>query len=296
MIRLIAYALLPLALLVTLAACASLLGFCILQLTGDILPLAKIVSKATLVLLLLSIFPLKKILRLSWSDLGFAPHKVFFRQLGLGLLLGLITLLPVLLTLVALDVHVWDEGHRWTATKVAKKIGLALLFSLLIGVGEETLFRGLLLTGLRRRFSVFAAIALSSLYFAALHFLKSKTPITYSEMTITSGFRLMTEAFANWLNSEIIGALIALFVVGVFLAIIRSRIPQSLGLCIGCHAGWVWQIKVSKDLFNVNPEADYLYLVSGYDGVVGPLVSVWLILALLAFYFFSKRKNDSSSL
>lgn len=282
--RFTVYALLPLALLVTLAACASLLGYGLLQLTGDILPLAKIISKTTLVLLILSIFPLKKFLRLGWADLGFAPRPVFFKQMGRGLLLALATLLPVLLTLYALDVHVFDDSRHWTVGKIATKIGLALFFALLIAFGEETLFRGLLLTGLRRKVSAIAAVALSSLYYAALHFLKSKTPIPYSELSIGSGFQLLAEAFGNWLNPEIVSALTALFVVGVFLAILRNRMPQSLGLCIGCHAGWVWQIKVSKDLFNLNPQADYLYLVSSYDGVIGPLVSIWLALAMLGFY------------
>lgn len=280
MIRSIAYALSPLALLVALAACAALLGYGLLQLTGDILPLAKMVSKVTQILLLLSIFPLKKYLQFNWSDLGFASPRVFFKQLGQGLLLGVVTLLPILLTLTALDVHVWDDGRVWTAGKIAEKVGLALFLSLLIGIAEETLFRGLLLASLRRKLGLIAAITLSSLYFAALHFLKSKTHIPYSEMALGSGFKLMAEAFTNWLNPAIISALIALFVVGAFLAIIRSLIPQSLGLCIGCHAGWVWQIKVSKDLFNVNPQADYLYLVSTYDGVIGPLVSMWLAIAV----------------
>ncbi|MDD1622333.1 MAG: CPBP family intramembrane metalloprotease domain-containing protein, partial [Methylococcaceae bacterium] len=97
MIRLTAYALLPLALLVTLAACASLLGYGLLYQAGDVLPLAKLISKTTLVLLILSIFPLKKVLRLGWSDLGYAPSRVFFKQMGWGLLLALATLLPVLL-------------------------------------------------------------------------------------------------------------------------------------------------------------------------------------------------------
>lgn len=274
-------ALFPLAWLLLLAACASVLGFGLLQLFGDVLPMHKTISKLTLILLLLGVFPLRKILRLSWSDLGFAPPALFFKQMGQGLLLALLTLLPVLLTLYALDVHVWDESRHWSAGKIAGRIGLGLFLSLLIGVGEELLFRGLLLSSLRRKLPVLAAIAISSLYYAALHFLKSKTQVPYEEQTIGSGFALMAEAFANWLNPRIVSALIALFVVGAFLAVLRTYVPQSLGLCIGCHAGWVWQIKLSKDLCNVNPQSDFLYLVSSYDGVVGPLVSVWLSIALV---------------
>ncbi len=290
-----AYVLTPLALLLALVAGSSLLSYGILRLTGDVLPLAKLISKATLVLLLLSIFPFKRYLRLSWADLGFAPAPVFFCQLGLGLLMGLVTLAPVLLTLYALDVQVWDDGRHWSLGKLIWKIAVALFLSLLIGLGEELLFRGLLLSSLRRRLPLLATVAVSSLYFALLHFLKSKTQIPYDQQTLVSGLYLAIEAFGNWLNPEIISALIALFMVGAFLAVVRVSIPNSLGWCMGCHAGWVWQIKLAKDLFNVNPRADHYYLVSTYDGVVGPFVAVWLAVAIALWLWTRKSKSAVST-
>jgi hypothetical protein len=288
-------ALAPLAVLMGLASLASLLGFGLLQLTGDVLPLAKVISKLTLIMLLLGMFPLRKILQLSWQDLGFAAPGVFFRQMGQGVLLGVATLLPVLLTLHWLDVHIWDQGHAWTIGKLMRKAGLALFLALLIALGEEIVFRGLLFSVLRRKLPGVAAIAISSVYYAALHFLKTKTNIPADQQTLGSGFKLMLEAFANWFNPNIISALVALFVVGVFLALLRSRVPQSLGLCIGCHAGWVWQIKLSKDLCDVNPVSDYLFLVSAYDGVVGPLVSIWLSMAIAVWLWFAHVRANKRS-
>jgi membrane protease YdiL (CAAX protease family) len=288
-------ALAPLAVLMALASLASLLGFGLLQLTGDVLPLAKVISKLTLIMLLLGMFPLRKILQLSWQDLGFVAPGVFFRQMGQGVLLGVATLLPVLLTLYWLDVHIWDQGHAWTIGKLMGKAGLALFLALLIALGEEIVFRGLLFSVLRRKLPGVAAIAISSFYYAALHFLKTKTNIPADQQTLGSGFKLMLEAFANWFNPNIISALVALFVVGVFLALLRSRVPQSLGLCIGCHAGWVWQIKLSKDLCDVNPVSDYLFLVSAYDGVVGPLVSIWLSTAIAFWLWFAHIRANKRS-
>ncbi len=284
----------PLAVLLFLAALATLLSFGFLQLAGDILPLAKLVGKVTLVLLLISVFPLRKFLQLRWQDFGFSRPKLFFRQIGLGLLLGLMTLSPVLVALYALDVHVWDQNKTWSGVKILQKMGIGLYLALLIAVGEELLFRGLLLSYLRRKLPLLLAIAMSSLFYAALHFLKSKTQIPYDQQTLVSSFELLKEAFANWLNPDICSALISLFVVGLFLALLRSHVPQSLGLCIGCHAGWVWLIKVSKDFCNVNPLSDYLYLVSSYDGVVGPLVSVWLTMAILGWFAIGKNLTITS--
>ncbi len=285
------YGLIPLTLLLLLAVCSNFIAFGILRLTGDIVPLAKLISKTTLVLLLLSIFPLKKYLQFSWFELGFAPRAVFFKQIGQGFGLALLTLLPVLLTLYWLDVHVFDGGGHWSAGKLAGKIASALALAMLIALAEESLFRGLLLTGLRRKMSVLTAVITTSVYYAALHFLKSKTQIPYEQQTASSGLRLVMEAFANWLNPEIMSALLALFVVGLFLAIIRTHLPQSLGICIGCHAGWVCQIKLSKDLFDVNSQSEYLYLVSSYDGVVGPLVSIWLAGAITLWLGLSGRNK-----
>jgi hypothetical protein len=114
LIAAIRYALMPLLLLVVLACCASFISYGILLVTGDVLPINKIISKATLVLLILSIFPLRKYLNFSWKDLGFAPAKRFFSQLQQGLILSLVTLLPVLVALYLLDVHVWDNTRIWT--------------------------------------------------------------------------------------------------------------------------------------------------------------------------------------
>jgi len=288
----IRYALAPLILLICLALISCLLSYFILVLAGDILALRKLVSKGTQVFLILSIFPLRRYLALSWKQIGFAPKAIFFKQLGLGLGLGLLTLAPVLAILYGLDIHTIDVSRDWSIIKVVERLAIALLLALLISFAEEPLFRGLLLVGLRKKMVVTMAILISSVYYAGLHFLKSSTPITYEELHFNSSFKLLAEAFANWLNPEILSAFIALFIVGLFLAIIRTQVKQSLGLCIGCHASWVWQIKVSKDFFNTNQQSEYLYLVSSYDGVVGPLVSGWLFLVIiiyLGYQFFSSK-------
>ncbi|MDQ7089484.1 MAG: CPBP family intramembrane metalloprotease [Methylococcales bacterium] len=288
------YSLAPLALLIFLALIACVLSYLILMIAGDLLPLRKLVSKGTLIFLILSLFPLRHYLNLSWNQIGFAPKTIFFKQLFLGIGLGVLTLLPLLIVLYGLDVHVIDTSRSWTILKAVERIAIALLLALLISFAEEPLFRGLLLTSLRKKMAVAAAIGISSTYYAALHFLKSKTPISYEDVQFSSGFKLLGEAFSNWLNPDILSAFIGLFMVGVFLAVIRTQVKQSLGLCIGYHASWVWQIKVSKDFFNTNQQSEYLYLVSSYDGLVGPLVSLWMLLlasAYLGYQFFYRQRS-----
>jgi uncharacterized protein len=218
--------------------------------------------------------------------LGFSVRPVFFKQLWQGVGLGFITLLPVFIALYLLGVNFIDESKPWTLFWVSKKLAIELLLALLISLFEEPVFRGILLTGLRKKMSVWAAILISAFYYAILHFLDSKTQIPTQELNLFSGFKLLGEAFTHLLNPEILSAFFALFAVGVFLGVLRAQAKASLGLCIGCHACWVWQIKLSKDLFNINPSSDYLYLVSSYDGVIGPLVTTWLTLAIIAYYWY----------
>ena len=103
-----------------------------------------------------------------------------------------------------------------------------------------------------------------------------------------SGFVLLGEAFVNVLNPKNASAFLSLLVVGVFLAVLRTQVKESLGLCIGCHAGWVWQIKMNGSLFNTDFNSEYLYLVSSYNHVVGPLVTVWLSLVIAGYFVYKK--------
>jgi membrane protease YdiL (CAAX protease family) len=287
------YALVPLLILLFFAALASLLSYIILMLAGDILSMRKLVSKAAQIFLLLSIFPLRHYLKLSWADIGFAKRSIFFKQIMYGGLLGLCSLMPVMIVLYLLDISVVDQSREWTMRAVVIRASLALLLATLISFGEEPIFSGILLAGLRKKMAVGLAVLLSATYYSAFHFVKTKTDIPYDELTLGSGFQLMAEAFANVMNPEIISAFIALLVVGIFLATIRTQLVNSIGICIGCHAAWVWQIKLGKDYFNTNPDSEYYYLVSAYyDGVVGYLVAAWLA-AVIMGYFVWKRYNSS---
>ena len=290
-IKTLYYSLVPLLILLFFAAFSAVLSYIILMIAGDVISMRKIVSKATQIFLLLSIFPLRHYLKLTWSDIGFSPKPVFFKQLGYGLALGLVTLMPVMITLYSLDINVIDQTREWSASKIVTRVSLALLLAVLISFGEEPIFSGILLAGLKKKMMVGLAAFISATYYAAFHFVKTKTDIPYEELTIGSGFQLMAEAFSNVLNPEITSAFIALLVVGLFLVTIRSQYKNSIGICIGCHAAWVWQIKIGKDYFNTNPNSEYYFLVSSYyDGIVGSLVAVWLSLALVSFFIWKKTK------
>lgn len=296
-LRWLAYALLPLLILVTVASAACIISYSIVHGLELQYPLRKMISKATEVLLVLSIFPFMRWLKFGKSDIGIAPLKILSKQFCRGFALGLLTLLPVIVLLYGLGVNVIDTDQTWTAGALVKKLLLSLGAALLIALLEEPLFRGLLLSQLKTKMPLALAVLVSAMYYAGLHFLKTDTNIALSEMSILSGFPLMLEAFGNLLNPQIQSALWSLVTVGIFLGVLRSRFDTSLGWCIGCHTSWVWQIKISKTLFNTDPASPYRDWVSSYDGVIGPMVTLWLggaIVVFLSWCFYRDRINPGN--
>jgi hypothetical protein len=294
--RYLVYSIVPLLVLLAATSTACVLGYLIALGLDNPSVLRKLITRITQILLLLSIFPTMAYLKFKKEDLGFTARPVFLKQLPQGFGLGLITLMPIFIIQYVLGINVFDELQPWTVGLVAKKTILSLLLASLIAVVEESVFRGMLLAGLKKNMPVVAAILISSTYFAALHFLDSRTEISHQNFNILSGFILLGEAFTNVLNPNNASAFFSLLAVGTFLAVLRTQVKESLGLCIGCHAGWVWQIKMNNSIFNTNTNSEYLYLISNDNNVVGPLVTGWLSLVIIGYFAYKKIREQSFNL
>jgi membrane protease YdiL (CAAX protease family) len=292
MLRTLYYALIPLLILLIAVALACIVSYFVVLNFGEFAEFGKIISKSTQILLILSIFPITFYLKISKTELGIAALPIFLKQIALGFCLGLITLMPVFIVLYLLGINVIDDTQIWTISLVVKNLIISLLLALLISLIEEPLFRGLLLVSLHKKLPIISAIIISASYYAALHFINSKTHIAAQDLKIFSGFTLLTEAFTNLLNPAIFSGFLALLTVGIFLGVLRTQVKSSLGWCIGCHTCWVWQIKMNKTLFNTDFNSEYHYLVSSYDGVIGPLVTVWLLLVVISYFIFRNLKKE----
>lgn len=283
-------ALCPLFILLAALSSAVIIAYLIVQTVGEVMPFRAMIGRLAELFLVLSIFPAMAYLKINRMQLGFVNGTAFFKQLIQGFALGFVSLMPVFVVLYVLKINVIDETQTWTLAHLAKNASTGLLVALIISMVEEPLFRGIMLTALRRKLPLIAAIVISSAYYAALHFLDTKVKIPLDQITLLSGFKLVGLAFVNIFNAKVLSAFFALLMVGIFLGVLRSQIKTSLGLCIGCHTCWVWLIKMSKSLFNTDYNSRYSYLVSSYDGVIGPLVTAWLLFAVVA-YFLYKRFN-----
>ena len=260
------------------------------------LKLNKIVSKAVLILLIISIYPTMRWLKYSKEDIGFNARSIFIKQLGQGFVIGLLTLIPILITLYILDINVLKESEDWSMLVVLKRLVVAIFLAFLISLAEEPLFRGVLLASIAKKIGLWIGIVISSVCYAALHFIKPKIVIPYHQARFFESFeQLGIDALNNLFSIEILPAFAALFMVGCFLAIIRQRMGLGMGICIGCHAAWVMQIKMSKRYFQANQESDWVWLTSPYDGIIGPLVAFWMFF-LIALYLFYARQNKGVNL
>lgn len=278
----------PILVLLAATFCACLAAYLITLIFGDAVSFRTTFKRFSQLFLVLSIFPLMHLLKLNRFDIGILGGASLLKQLVQGFGIGFVTLFPVLAIIYSYDVYVIDETKLWTLAWLSKKLIIEFLLALLISFVEEPVFRGMLLTGFSKQFSTRTAIAVSAFYYALLHFVNSNIEIPSQEVKIYSGFILLGDAFAQLLNFDYLSPFSSLFVVGIFLGVLKTQVPASLGLCIGCHAGWVWQIKLSKLFFNINPDSDYLFLVSTYDGVIGLMVTCWLTLAIAAYLGYRK--------
>ena len=290
----IAISLVPFMMLLFFSVIACFMGYGIFLLLDGAAQLSRIISRVTQILLILSIYPVMRWLSISARDLGFVPFKSFLKQMSAGIILGIFTLLPVLLLSYTLDIIVIDEARVWTFEKIANSLLAAFFLALLVSLLEEPMFRGILISAYTKRISISATIFISSFYYALLHFIKTKTPIPVEQAKISDSFRLLAEAFQNLLNPEHLGAFWALLMVGIFLAVMRTRLQLSLAWCIGCHTAWVWQIKMAHKITDVNHSSDLLYLISPYDGVIGPMVAIWLTLVICVYLKYERAVRGAA--
>lgn len=279
----------PLGVLSLCIALACFIGYALLLMTGDILPIERIVNKGTQLLLVLSIFPLMNLLNLQGGDIGLPGKAVFLRELWQGILIGIAILGPIILLLYYLDIREFNYHKIWTVKKIIGTLLVSLVTAAIISLLEEPVFRGILITAMQRKMGVVAGIMISAMYYAGLHFLKTDLDVPYVDLRWFSAFELVIDAFGNLFNSQNLPAFSALFMVGIFLGTARLHAGMSLGFCVGCHTGWVFLIKLTKSMSTVNVDAASFFLVSHYDGVIGPLVTGWLVLVVAGYYGYNKR-------
>jgi len=149
--------------------------------------------------------------RVSFSNYGLDWKFTVLKSLGMGLGLGVLSLIIVFLGQWRLG---WIEWHLENLPQLTQIFLPILFLGLGIGAIEELIFRGFLLNTLAKDYSVWIAAAISSIIFALLHLV--------------------------WEQQETLPQLPGLWLMGMVLVLARQVDGGSLGLAWGLHTGWIW--------------------------------------------------------
>jgi membrane protease YdiL (CAAX protease family) len=200
-------------------------------------PFYRLLTRAIMGLALIGLWPLLRTLGVSSArDVGLRFNKHSFHQWSNGLgwgIAGLILLvaLSVLLKERTLDLNLTHSLHELAAH--FRKVGL---IALIVSTLEEFVFRGCLFGMLRRGWRFSAAALVSSVIFAALHFLKH--PLNPEAINWSAGFVILGKVFSVFTDKENLIPLINLALLGLVLCWAYEK-TGALFMAMGIHAGVV---------------------------------------------------------
>lgn len=227
-----------------------------------------------------------------WRDCGWqyaageahAP-RVVWKDVFNGVVVGMVSLGGLALFMLA-------TNRRWLSTldPASSLPGVLLWFALsasAVALFEETLARGIIFRLWARAWGVVPAAVLSSLLFAAAHFLEPPSDAFNVPGWGASVWALASNllppdiwhpaVFIQFLNLTCLGLVLCAMV----------RLTGSIWLAVGAHAGWVWSIKLNNFFTDALPVPlrDRLWGARGdlTDSLMGTatLLSVLLIVVLL---------------
>ena len=244
----------------------------------------RVMGRLAQLLILVGLWPFLRWQGLAQREaLGYGPSwPVLRRAIIGGWVLGVLILVALVLALLELEIRLPDPSpDSWSRT--ALRGVQALIGGLLIGVLEETFFRGALYSAIRRHSGVRSAMIWSAALYAVLHFMKPGALPESAAFDGLGAFQMFIHVFIDLFQWKHLDSLAALFMVGLLLALVRERTGH-IGWCIGLHAGWVLVIQVNRRLTDGNDDSPLSFLVGDYDGTIGWLAALWIGL-LMALYW-----------
>lgn len=258
-------------------------------------PVHRVMNRVAMLIALIGLVLLTRRLGLSNREsMGYGlPRREFLRQLLIGWVCGFALMAPLAVLLLGLDVReikpdLEDSGFPSVIALIAGGVvsGLAVAFI------EETFFRGVLFTAIKRTSGIAAAVIAPSLLYSALHFLGGRLRVPPEEVTWMHGFAVLSKLFERYVEPlTFVDSFIALAMLGVLLALVRLR-TGAIAACIGLHAAGVCAIAVLREATRVNAGAEHSAIVGTYDGVIGWAALVWFA-AILAVYALVERLKGS---
>ncbi len=266
---------------------SPLLAYPIHLLLGNFVdfPFYKLVSHTTLICgLIFSGAYLKYHREYSRQGFGYGvPKKIFGHDLLQGLFAGVLILAGLKLILILSGVHQIKPDLAYFWSNLLLIFFKAILTGLVVAFIEETIFRGALFTTLYRKTGAVLAVSLTSLLYAAVHFLKYRELPEGTVINWYTGLEMLPEALFRFSDPVIIDHFLTLLTLGVLLSLMRLR-KSNIAMCIGVHAGIVMAIKISGRFTDYAPGNAADFLVNPYDHLLGYLSFAWLLLLVVVYW------------
>jgi membrane protease YdiL (CAAX protease family) len=229
-------------------------------------------------------------------DLGDATEiglrrRSWARDLGRGLLVGTAGIAVGLLLSWLGGALVPRLRYDW-----AKTVGLAtagLLGAVIVAVGEEALFRGVLLRRLSADAGRAAGVLLSTVVYAVVHGLRPGGP---RDAHAWAGVERTLALFVPLGEPGVLPSIAGLFGFGLLLVFARLR-SGGLWLPIGIHAAWVAVFRVGRLVFDIRRTPVWL-IGPGWPplvGGVGGWMAIGATFAALVVALRSTRLRDSAT-
>jgi membrane protease YdiL (CAAX protease family) len=274
--------LLYLAAVLVLAAVLTPVGFwvCSVLFQWDV-PVRRVFNRCLILAALPLLWPLMKFWGFQgWKQMGWSGKggTALAKDFGVGLSLGL----GVMGSLVILALGLGERSLlSWESLSLGWKLAGFLAGAVLVGLVEETIFRGAFFLGLlgvlKNRIWPWAVA--NSIFFASVHYFKAVNPS--GEAGLTVGFRILSEmAWTAWIAPDALPRWLTLFFFGLVLCALAYR-RGVLGMAAGFHAGAVFMMKLGQHItVEVNPGGGRWFdadLITGW----APLFLLWILLTAI---------------
>lgn len=210
------------------------------------------------------------------ASLGWKPQPGRWRNIALWFAVGAISMGAAYLLSDAAGA-LYFRPRSTDLAKALVKWTTLLLGSVLIGVFEETFFRGYLFGALRSRMNLLGATAAAAFLFAIVHFARPVEPAGLDPTHWAAGFRLLPHIADGVQPQYFWPTFVNLTLMGIVLCLLYDH-QGTLYAAIGLHAGWVWMQGVGTYLFDRN--GTNLWLLFGKSETMSMTWAGTIVLAI----------------
>jgi membrane protease YdiL (CAAX protease family) len=179
---------------------------------------------------------------------------------------------------------------RHEPATVAFQAAAGLLGAVIVGVGEEALFRGVLLRRFMADMGRITGILLSTTIYAVVHALR---PGGSKEAYPMAGIDRTVGLFAPLAEPGVLPSIIGLFGLGLLLTAARLR-GNSLWLPIGIHAAYVAVFRVGRLLLEIRKQPVWL-IGPGWPPLIGGAAGLLALIVTAALLWLALRRPRAPS-